>query len=177
MKCKNCEVELWRYNKSGYCKNCFGITLSKENDKKTCSLCRKELSVSEFNIKEYRKTDGKPRYQTVCKKCNREYQKKHYKKNKEKYIERAKKDRVILREWWNEYKSALSCSTCGESHPSCIEFHHKNPIEKEFGLGEFMRKTLLKERILKEVEKCDVLCSNCHKKLHYEEKRSHSLIG
>ena len=58
-----------------------------------------------------------------------------------------------------------SCQKCGYS--KCIEsldFHHKNPSEKEFTIGQHRNKS--KEKLLEEIEKCVCLCSNCHRKVH-----------
>lgn len=70
-----------------------------------------------------------------------------------------------------EYFIALKgnkCKICEQSyHFSCYEFHHRNPLEKKFEIGFRMLKykmTILKE----EVDKCDLLCANCHRKYHYD---------
>lgn len=44
----------------------------------------------------------------------------------------------------------------------CLEFHHIK--EKSFNVSEHLYKKL--EHLLTEMEKCTVLCSNCHKKVH-----------
>lgn len=59
------------------------------------------------------------------------------------------------------------CGKCG--YNKCIwalEFHHRNTNEKEFSISEYS--TLSWNKIKNEVEKCDLLCSNCHKELHSE---------
>jgi hypothetical protein len=60
------------------------------------------------------------------------------------------------------------CKNCGESDLSCLVFHHKNPKEKSFTLSQNWS-CCKEELIQKEVEKCEILCSNCHSKLHKEE--------
>ena len=71
--------------------------------------------------------------------------------------------------WVTEYKSRLACGRCGENHPSCLEFHHRDPKQKDanvsIALAHWSRK-----RLEVEVAKCDVFCSNCHRKLHYVER-------
>lgn len=74
------------------------------------------------------------------------------------------------RKWFNELKSTLSCSKCGFSHPATLQFHHVRG-EKVMAVS---RMVLLKadiSAVLAEIEKCDVLCANCHFILHYEEGR------
>jgi hypothetical protein len=102
--------------------------------------------------------------------------KKWYEKNKRdpKYREKLRKfddkRRVELREWFEDYKSSLSCQQCGESHPAILDFHHRNPEEKLYEVSVMPGRSMSKERTLEEIAKCDVLCSNCHRKLHWNEK-------
>lgn len=50
-------------------------------------------------------------------------------------------------------------------------FHHRDPREKEITISEAMRRSFGRARILAEIAKCDVLCANCHVKLHARERR------
>ncbi len=68
--------------------------------------------------------------------------------------------------WVWEFKKKLRCSICGEDHPSCLDFHHRDPSKKEFSMGRLLRKSN-KEDAMKEIKKCDILCSNCHRKMHW----------
>lgn len=62
------------------------------------------------------------------------------------------------------------CSRCGYSGcPEALEFHHRDPQEKEFGIGS--RGTNSFETLLGEVKKCQLLCSNCHREIGYEANR------
>ena len=83
------------------------------------------------------------------------------------------RDRKIkLAEWFAAYKRTLRCARCGESHPACLDFHHKNPLEKDVALSQVIyTKGWSKERILNEISKCEVLCSNCHRKEHYNSEQ------
>ena len=101
------------------------------------------------------------------KKWNREY----YKKNKKKEKERIKKRRSMLKRWLIKYKKGLNCSNCGEEHTACIEFHHKDASKKEFSLSEAVSHGCSKNRMIKESQKCIVLCANCHRKHHYVKKK------
>lgn len=93
---------------------------------------------------------------------------KHYLENKEFYKERNRKRKEAVREWYWEYKKTLKCSKCFENHPACLEFHHRNRDEKEVKISRAISNRWSPERILIEIAKCDVLCSNCHQKLHWE---------
>lgn len=62
------------------------------------------------------------------------------------------------------------CKMCG--YDSCIdalEFHHKDPTKKDFQISKC--KDYSFDRLIKEVDKCILLCSNCHKEEHYNNKR------
>ena len=49
-----------------------------------------------------------------------------------------------------------------------LDFHHANPKEKEFAISDAIRCKF--ENILPEMEKCDILCANCHRDWHYRSK-------
>jgi hypothetical protein len=86
--------------------------------------------------------------------------------NKEKRRKYNDDFRKSLREWFIEFKSSLSCEKCGESHPACLDFHHRDPSTKELTVARAL--LISKKRVLEEIEKCDVLCANCHRKVHYD---------
>jgi hypothetical protein len=99
----------------------------------------------------------------------REYNKTWYSKNKELKIQQIKERQQKLREWLREYKENLSCEICGENHISCIQFHHKDMVTKEMSIADAITRKWGIERILKEIEKCQVVCANCHFKIHYQD--------
>ena len=102
----------------------------------------------------------------------REYRRSWYNRNREqersKARVRTKKRTHDLKEWFKEYKLTLACKLCSENHPATIDFHHRDPNVKIRAISEVIRRGWSKEKILKEIEKCDVLCANCHRKLHYK---------
>jgi uncharacterized protein YerC len=58
-----------------------------------------------------------------------------------------------------------SCIKCGESSFFKLAFHHKNPNEKEFNFGNKIN--IRWSKLKDELDKCDLLCQNCHRELHY----------
>lgn len=68
--------------------------------------------------------------------------------------------------WLRDYKSGLSCIKCGFSHPDALDFHHRDPTEKDIEVSRAIRKGWSRERLQREIDKCDVLCANCHRILH-----------
>jgi hypothetical protein len=91
----------------------------------------------------------------------------YYQRNKEACKAASRKRKLRAAEWLKNYKATLSCIRCGENHPACLQFHHRNPNEKKADLGLAVGNGWNIERIMKEIEKCDVLCANCHLKEHY----------
>lgn len=102
----------------------------------------------------------------------RKYRRDWYARNtthaKSKVVERRKRNR----QWLKDYKSQLECRLCGESHPACLDFHHLDPEEKEVNVGLMLGKGWSVERMLREIKKCVVLCSNCHRKHHWGKEWS-----
>lgn len=84
-------------------------------------------------------------------------------KNKDNY-QRIKSYRQRMKEKLVEYKGG-KCQLCG--YDKCItalEFHHLNPSEKDFGISRY---TNLKwDSVVSEVDKCIIVCSNCHREIH-----------
>ena len=115
-----------------------------------CSHCNIEKP-----LKEYYFIKENPMY--ICKECTKERERKKY-SNKVEQI--------------NNYKKTLKCKKCGETRFYLFDFHHRNPEEKDYTISDHSRASL--ETIKSEIEKCDVLCSNCHREWHYLS--SHNLI-
>lgn len=64
-------------------------------------------------------------------------------------------------------KRGLSCVRCGFSDYRALQFHHRRPEEKSFAVGE--AGSMAYASVLREIEKCDVLCANCHSIEHFFE--------
>ncbi len=103
-----------------------------------------------------------------AKKKNAEYQKKWFQNNKKVHYGRVRKRIERNSKWIQNYKKTQKCGRCGEDHPSTLDFHHRNNKEKEFPISKCRDYGL--KRIKAEIAKCDVLCANCHRKLHWDNK-------
>ncbi len=76
----------------------------------------------------------------------------------------VKSYRQKLKEKSIEYKGG-SCERCGYDRcNSALEFHHLDPKEKDFGIGSY--NVLSWEKIKKELDKCMMVCANCHREIH-----------
>ena len=101
----------------------------------------------------------------------REYSKKHYEANKEKHIARIAQNKKIYRQQFLEFKSRLSCVHCGENHPATLDFHHVVRHSSNRKIYELCKNGAYNKAIKEIMEKCIVLCSNCHRRLHDNERK------
>ena len=126
---------------------------------KKCCVCKKEKPTSEF----YKRLQIY--YQAQCKACqakiNRNNSKSTNTRNREK-----------RRENWQkifEHFGGRKCQACGiESEYPIYDLHHKDPAEKDVGVGAIAHHSW--EKVKAEVEKCVLLCSNCHRIEHAKER-------
>ena len=103
----------------------------------------------------------------------RAYRRQYYYRNRNREIERITRRAAEIVTWFvKEVRNNLICKQCGENHPGCLDFHHRDPSEKELDICQMVQSGWSKRTILKEIEKCDVLCANCHRKLHFDLKVS-----
>lgn len=66
-----------------------------------------------------------------------------------------------------DYKGG-KCEICGYNKcQASLEFHHRDPSIKEFIISKY-RTLKLTDECKKELEKCMLLCSNCHREVHYK---------
>jgi hypothetical protein len=75
--------------------------------------------------------------------------------------------RSEVRTWVIEYKATLKCELCPESRHWCLDFHHKDPSKKDWSISDSLRHARTIEAVKRELIKCQVLCANCHRDLHY----------
>lgn len=129
---------------------------------KTCPRCKEALPLDCFG-KNKARADG---LQSHCKSCRRSINNEHYKnsENRRKAVRRnAAKFRQRNIQFLNEFKSS-GCAKCGESEICTLDFHHLGQ-DKDFDLSKKKDRFSI-ERLKKEIEKCIVVCSNCHRKIH-----------
>lgn len=56
------------------------------------------------------------------------------------------------------------CADCGDVfEPHQMDFDHRDPADKSFRLTEGRAMLMSRQRLLKETEKCDIVCANCHR--------------
>ena len=137
--CEKCGKKLAYNNKSGYCNKCL-LTHNREAYK-YCEKCGALLS---FNNKV-----------GLCVKCNHKISLR---------AEHVKEWRRRRKQILVDYKGGR-CEICGYTRClAALEFHHINGEDKDFGISS--RNIIDIEAYKKEVDKCILLCSNCHREVH-----------
>ncbi len=142
---------------------------------KTCISCNSTKPESEFNKNRSRK-DG---LQSRCRICDRERALKLYRQDsfgKDKAYKRTRANIKKKREAVLNYLRNHPCK-CGESDPVVLEFDHIDPANKDANVAELLASNVSLETIFREIEKCDVLCSNCHKKRTAKQFNWHKWVS
>jgi hypothetical protein len=100
------------------------------------------------------------------------YSKSYYEKNKKEVIAKINAKKKLHKEWFAEFKATKSCADCGESRTATLDFHHTDPKSTDRKVHKLVSDGHTKLRIQKEIDKCIVLCSNCHRIHHHEEREN-----
>jgi hypothetical protein len=59
------------------------------------------------------------------------------------------------------------CKGCGyDKYQGALDFHHRDPAQKDFSIAANMRRGDLSETMKAEIDKCVLLCANCHREAH-----------
>ena len=112
----------------------------------------------------------------------RQYSKRHYEKNKDRMVERArafnKKRSAELRLFVEKYLSDHPCIDCGESDVVVLDFDHRDPTEKAANVSDLVsqQKGTSFRRLKAEIEKCDVRCANCHRRKTHLDRLAKSAL-
>lgn len=131
---------------------------------KTCSKCKLPKDESEFN----KRGNG---LQPQCRECSNKSLKEDYIENKQRYLDKAKRNKQKYLTKFEEYKKSLFCTDCGVSFKDCwwmCDFHHTDSKEKDFSIAK-KKGNLTLDSLKEELDKCVPLCANCHRTRHHME--------
>lgn len=135
---------------------------------KLCFDCRQDKPTTEFS-KSKAKADG---LNIICKDCSRRQCREWYKKNRKREIKRIKEGqerrRIETQAFLDDVFLKYPCQLCGEKDGDVLEFHHVR--DKQYEVGEMKYRGYLIERVRAEINKCVVLCRNCHRRVHLGKK-------
>jgi len=93
----------------------------------------------------------------------------YYANNKAAVIAASKASAKVYKDQWRSFKATLSCMQCGQNHPATFDFHHVDSNTKEAAVNKLVKNRAFK-RAMEEVKKCVVLCANCHRIHHHDER-------
>lgn len=128
-----------------------------------CSSCQIDKPAIAFSFSDR----GRGTLNFYCRACQAAYRRTHYLANKPDYVRRAA---IEVRRRRNEnrrevvrYLKTHPCIDCGRTEPVALEFDHRVP---ELKINDVSTMMMSKRwpRVLAEIEKCDVRCSNCHRR-------------
>lgn len=140
----------------------YGLSTKKFEDRKIidglryCSKCKEPRNISDF----YKHSKKTKKRVSVCKSCT---------------IRTITDKRVAFKIECVQYKGG-KCEACG--YDKCVaafDFHHRDPKEKDFSISEVSHRNI--DLVKKELDKCNLLCSNCHREEHdrlYKQTRDAS---
>jgi len=115
-----------------------------------CPRCKKDVETTNFHQRR-----GKENSAVYCKTCT-----------SDQTLERSR----LLKTQMVEYKGG-SCVRCGyNKYMGALEFHHLDPSEKDFNPSN-LKKYSFDDRAKMELDKCILVCSNCHREIHHELKQ------
>ena len=115
---------------------------------KLCNACKQQVSIDQF----YCGSDG--RLFSRCIQC-----------------ESTRKHNAVInfKLLCMQYLDTDKCELCGyDQCLAAIDFHHIDPKGKDFPLGKYHYRYELTDAIQLELDKCMVVCSNCHREIHYK---------
>jgi len=121
-----------------------------------CSRCKKDVKTENFHQRR-----GRAFSSTYCKPCTAEQTLSRMRKLKSQMI---------------DYKGGC-CVRCGyDKYQGALDFHHLDPNEKDFNPSH-LKRYKFDETVKSELDKCILVCANCHRELHHEiklkEKETH----
>ncbi|HEY9557770.1 MAG TPA: hypothetical protein VIR58_13615 [Acidimicrobiales bacterium] len=124
---------------------------------KRCSKCRQRKPLEDFN-RLTRSRDGR---QSYCRECNRAYHYANWDRHMAQIRARTKRRIAAARKLVLDHLRAHPCADCGETDPVVLEFDH---LRDKVGNVSAMVHSNELWRLVDEIEKCEVVCANCHRR-------------
>lgn len=134
------------------------------NSMKECSSCKQNLTLDNFNKK-------RDKLQPYCRVCDNAKSRERYANNREHHISviRKRNDAYLeeLRSWTRKLKESNPCVDCNVSYPwYVLDFDHVSGTKVD-NISNMIAKRSAKQKILDEIDKCEIVCSNCHRQRTY----------
>lgn len=148
-------------------KQCIICHKDFECKKSTAKYCSRTCENEARKLRKLNQTEMKDTYKT-CLICGEKFQPKTAAANQRMCCYNCMPDGVqlIRSDFINLIRKQRGgkCERCGyDKYLGALDFHHKNPSEKDFTIGD--RDFKLKDCI-EETKKCILICANCHREIH-----------
>jgi len=138
---------------------------------KKCKLCMNTFPYENFGKRSASKDGLKFR----CKECDKRIRRNTYLENKERIsIENRRGHKKRKERFYSHFREYLNseyfkCTKCNYTNNifAPFDWHHIEPKNKKYEISRMVRHT--KVKLFEELDKCILLCSNCHRLVHYEE--------
>lgn len=142
-----------------------------------CRVCGEKFNIQPKNVfyNSYRTPNCSCYRRRICSLCKKEF---NYTRNTQKcceecqklYLDKEQRMRIMSKKSFVDYKGG-KCEKCGYNKClGALHFHHKNPSEKLFGISDKERANRSVEEVFRELDKCALLCANCHAEVHWSNK-------
>lgn len=83
-------------------------------------------------------------------------------------LHKKRKQRAKRRLWYADFMKDKKCEICGLDDPICLEWHHIDPSTKVEKVARLLESSSI-PKILEEINKCQCVCANCHRKITHME--------
>lgn len=138
---------------------------------KKCCTCKAEKPLGAFN-KNKAKRDG---LGTKCRECANKHSREHYRKDKKAHLARVRKNKQETKLanqalFWT-YLCSKQCADCGNNDPQVLEADHVRGSKVDH-VSKLLGGCSSWKTILRELEKCDIVCANCHRKRTFSRSKS-----
>lgn len=136
----------------------------------TCTRCQRSLPATAFP----RKAKGSLFLQSWCRECFSAFNRQNYLENRARDIARVRRNQKVAvdraRQHLRAYLAEHPCVDCGETDAGVLEFDHLR--DKSGDVSRMVSSGLSWDRILFEIEKCEVRCANCHRRITRQRRES-----
>jgi transcriptional regulator with XRE-family HTH domain len=123
----------------------------REGPTRACGGCGRTLDTAQFH-----------RGQSRCKDCRQEYMRERGDLHRKQSRRARDKRRAIARAYVLDLLRTNVCTDCGLADPAVLEFDHVGP--KRMEVGKMVREAYRLSRIKAEIENCELVCANCHRR-------------
>lgn len=138
--------------------------------KKECRKCKRVKGLQGFN----RQSASKDGFRRECRACQNKDNSTWWRKNPDKRATQIANNAKRIqrnRDYVLAYLQDHPCMDCEEDDVVVLEFHHLDPSLKVKAVSQLMYETTSLKRIQEEIDKCEVICANCHRRRTAREQK------